>query len=807
MTWLRSISKSTGSVAETPSAGIFERSLTGKMLTYFSVCSAFSRQRSFKPASQPTFGVNLRGAYLLRSILALAFLILFTPSVYAGLDPIGWRLTGSFPSQTIVNEQYTVTYTFVNNFTRQMPTPLKIAKHPSSSEFTFADHCTNVRLNKNQTCTVVITFFPTSSGQKSVSLDEQYGANVVPLPKLTTTASVSSNPLVTGIVTTDLPPTIGTGEHRPVAFQFINNGNGTVLGPFVYTPNYPADGSFHEQTNTCTAVITLPPGAFCTVTGTLSAKNATTYAVGATLSYTGGSTTVITSTTTASQLVTVTANPVLPANVAAGTDTPTLIGFTYTNTGTQAVFGPWPGPNITAAVNVSPGTGSCADVSDTCSGNPSLAAGASCSKTCNFTTTATGDFTVTGSFNYDGPSVTLQETTNAGRLLTIINNCTQGVGTGSAADVWFSFSGAAVGQACPPTCPLGSTCSGGQCYWTNPSPATGAFHLPSTATATVIIPDLNSSNDIIWQGSFAGRTGCSGTSCATANCNTTGGDTACDPGTSFASPSTKAQITLRRTNADTYLVETINGFTVSTSIGPTTATGPGGQPYVCGTPGSAQAINGEPACSWTFTPPTPPGGTGSYIWTELVTSPTACTTNAQCVVINPNYVCGLSYDPNGSPKINQTCGTQLGYWTANQACIADNVGADTFFNCNTSLTGSLSSYFLLNLYACSPVTGNDFNSCYNVGATTNCCGCHNWNAAPTSLPTPAPPTTQACVNTNPQWEDGTATGEVLGTLFWIKSGCPSAKVYPFDTASSTFTCPAAPVTNNVTSYTLSFCPT
>lgn len=743
------------------------------------------------------------------SIVFIAFFMLFTSYAYAGKDPIGWSLAGSIPAQTTVNLQYVVTYTFVNNLSFPMPNALQIAKHPSSSEFSFVDHCSNVKLASGQTCTVVITFFPTSSGAKSVSLDEQYGANVVPLPKLTTTTNTNAGPLVTGIVTTNLPANIGTGEHRPVAFQFINNGNGTVLGPFVYTPNYPADDSFHQQTNTCTSVITLAPGASCTVTGTLSARNTTTYAVGATLSYTGGSTTVITATTTASQLVTVAANPVLPAHV--GAEATTLIGFTYTNTGTQAVFGtPFePVPNITAMVNVNPNTtGSCADVTDTCSGNPSLAAGASCSKTCNFTTTATGDYTVTGSFNYDGPAVTLQETTNAGRLLTIINNCTQGVGSGSAADIWFSFSGAAVGQACPPACPAGSTCASGQCYWNNPPPATGALHLPSTATATVIIPDVNSSNPIIWQGSFAGRTGCSGTSCATANCNTTGGDQSCAAGTSFGSPSTKAQITLRRTNADTYLVETVNGFTMALSMGPTTATGPGGQPYVCGTPGSAQAINGEPACSWSFTPPTPPGGSGSYIWTELVSSPTACTTNAQCVVINPNYVCGLSFDPSGTPKINQTCGTQLGYWTANQACIADNVGADPFFNCNTALMGDLSSFFLLNLYACSPVApGGNFDSCYDAGATTNCCGCQDWNAAPTNLPTPIPPLTQACENTNPQWEDGTATGEVLGTLFWIKTGCPSAKVYPFDTASSTFTCPATPITNNITSYTLTFCPT
>jgi len=744
----------------------------------------------------------------LRHSIALTSLILLTATVQAGQDPIGWSLAGSFPAQTTVNLQYKVTYTFVNNFPRTMPTPLFIKQHPSSGEFSFEDNCSGMKLNQGQTCTVGITFVPTSSGSKSVSVDEDYGANVVPLPKLTTNASVNSTPLVTGIVTTNLPANIGTGEHRPVVFQFINNGNGAVLGPFTYTSNYPADGSFHEQTNTCTSLVTLPPGASCSVSGILSARNTTTYAVGATLSYTGGSTTVITATTTASQLVTAAANPALPINVGAGTTT--LIGFTYTNTGTQAVFGtPFsftPPTPITSTVTVNPSTtGTCLDVTNTCSGTNSLAAGASCSETCNFSTTATGNFTVTGSFNYDGPSVTLQEITNAGILFTIINNCTQGVGIGSSPDVWYSFSGAEVGQSCTvSSCPAGSNCFNGQCYWNNPTPTSGGFHLPSNATSTVIIPDLNPSNDIIWQGSFAGRTGCSGASCATANCNTTGGNNPCDPGTSFNSPSTQSQITLRRTNSDTYLVETINGFTVSMSVAPNQSP-TAGNPYVCGTPGSltGNATSTQPGCPWAFSVPN-----SSFNWVPPQASETPCVTSTDCTVAGT--MCGLRYNPSVTPTFALICAPQtqqLGFWTANEACLLNAADANTFFNCSTVLTSpySASTYTLTNLYACSPTTNpvnpgvTPFVTCYSATPPGTCCGCTNWSAL-------VPPTTAQCGRTdNTQWNSN-----VLPNITWIKTGCPTVETYPFDTASSTFTCPATtptPPNTNIVSYTISFCPT
>ncbi len=747
----------------------------------------------------------------LRYCIALVFLILFTSAAQAGKDPIGWSLAGSLPAQTIVNEQYKLTYTLVNNLPFKMPTPLIIAKH-ISGEFTVVDGCTGLKLTPGQTCIVGITFFPTSAGLKSVQIDEEYGANVVPLPKLTTTASVSTKPLITGIVTTDLPPNIGTGEHRPVSFKFINNGNGTVLGPFTSSTSLlPTDDlSFHVDnlTSTCPPAAplgSLGPGASCVINGTLSAKNVRSYAVSATLNYTGGSTTVTTSTTLASQLVTVAANPALPSQIAAGSAT--TVGFTYTNTGTQAVFGaPFSAPNITDTITVilSPSTSvTCTLVgTDTCNGTSSLGAGASCNRTCSFTPTATGTYTVTGTFNYDGPSKSLQETTNAGRQFTINNFCNY--------DVWYSFNGAAVGPSCtvPSDCPAGSTCSSGLCYWINPSPTSGTFHLaPLVGTSTVIIPDV-SPTTTVWNGSFAGRTLCSSTttppSCATANCNASwGGDSApCDVGTPFSSPSTVEQLTLVRNNSDTYLVNLTNGITVPTSIVPNT-TGPVGSPYVCGTPGSVHALNGEGACNWNNYSSLIPGV--YFQWTKLLPSAVACTTNATCTVINPSYVCGLSYNPMAATgsKLAETCGPLLGYWSANEACITDPGSASPFFGCDLALSAPLNGYTAANLYSCSPVTpGGNFDSCYNAGAMATCCGCQNWDQPPTSLSTPPTPTkTQACANNNSQWDI------LLIALSWMKQGCPSAQVYPDDTASSIFSCPATPVTNNIVNYTITFCPT
>ncbi len=751
----------------------------------------------------------------LRSCLVFFFLLVFASAAQAGKDPIGWSVTNTFPGQTTVNELYGPSvYTFINNLPFTMPTPLFIAKNTSSNEFSIKDHCSGLRLNSNQSCTVEITLFPTSGGNKSVSLEEQYGANVVPLPQQTTNANNSSGQLITGKVIIALPANIGTGELRPVAFQFSNNGTGAVEN-VSYHPHYPP--GFTETSNTCNPPSNsqIRPGKNCRVTGNLIAATPGNFTVAATLNYTGGSTSVSTS-TTASQLVTGAATPSLPANSGAGIAT--QVGFTFTNGGTVAVQDPI---NATAAVTTGGSTGTFTVAgTNTCTTFPScsgttLAAGASCTLCGTLNTTATGNYTVTGTFTYAGPNVTVATSTNAGRQLTVINNC--------SSNVWWSFNGSATGGSCATSsdCPAGSSCGNGQCFWTNPSPVSGSFQLgpagSGTNIATLVIPDVNSSTSTTWSGTFAGRTGCSGTSCATANCNTTGGNSACDPGTSFSLPATIVELTLMRNNVDTYDVSLVNGITVATSMQPTTVTGPVGSPYVCGSPGSGQN-NGEPACSWIFTPnPTPASGTGNYIWTQFISgAPCTNATAFICPVINPSYVCGLSFNPAASvgSKITQTCGPQLGYWTADQACITDNGSANNFFNCNTPLTGPLTGFTLLNLYACVPATpGGNLGSCYDAihGATPNCCGCQNWDQAPTSIPGMPPatgsPQTQACITSNPQWTDGTFTGEVLGTVDWIKAGCPSAKVYPFDTASSTFTCPATAPTNNTTRYTMIFCPT
>jgi Thaumatin family len=43
------------------------------------------------------------------------------------------------------------------------------------------------------------------------------------------------------------------------------------------------------------------------------------------------------------------------------------------------------------------------------------------------------------------------------------------------------------------------------------------------------------------------------------------------------------------------------------------------------------------------------------------------------------------------------------------------------------------------------------------------------------------------------------------TVSWIKEGCPSSYVYPFDDKSSSFTCNNSTTANSVT-YTITFCP-
>jgi hypothetical protein len=375
------------------------------------------------------------------------------------------------------------------------------------------------------------------------------------------------------------------------------------------------------------------------------------------------------------------------------------------------------------------------------------------------------------------------------RTINFVNNCTY--------PVWFGLSGGGAQSKLTGTlCNSDSDCYAGsgcfqtgtikQCFWINPQPSNGNYQLAENGgTSQVTIPIYNDGMQFIWSGVISGRTNCTATSCETADCG--GGTGACLPSQGFAQPATQAEFTFSLSALDFYDVEIINGVTVPISISPNLTAAEKAKykdsnPYSCGSPGAmtpSSPLLG--ACTWKFTPPS-----NDYRW--VTQGGTACSVDTNC---HSPSVCGVSFNPGNSSLFQKTCGTLIGYWTADQICGIDrNYGAP--FNCSQSIPQD--NFTLWNLYAC---IGN--SSCYAAAAGTDCCGCVNWDRI--GITVPPSPYTQQCVNVNPYW-----TTYSQPTLTWLKSACPTAYVYPFDDLSSTFTCSNVQNNINTMNYTITYCP-
>jgi hypothetical protein len=377
------------------------------------------------------------------------------------------------------------------------------------------------------------------------------------------------------------------------------------------------------------------------------------------------------------------------------------------------------------------------------------------------------------------------------RTITFVNNC--------SFPVWFGLSSGSVQNTHPAfpgdtSCVSGSDCYAGssciqtgnikQCFWIPPQPADNNYQLNAQGgTNSVSIPIYANTQNVIWSGAVAGRTNCASGACATADCGTgTGG---CRAGTGFQQPATQAEFTLLSTSADFYDVEIINGVNIPVQMSPNlSVSSTSSAPYTCGSPGAATASNTQlGACTWELNPPS-----NDYRW--VTKGGTSCSVDSDCQ--SPS-VCGISFNSGKNPLLQKSCGSLLGYWTADQVCgVQSNYGEP--FNCTQKLPAPQNNLTLWNLYACTNV-----GSCYSAGAGTNCCGCVNWDKA--GIQVPGAPATKQCANTNPNWNN-----YVEPTLAWLKKACPTAYVYPFDDMSSTFTCSQMQNKVNVVNYTITYCP-
>ncbi|GEM_PF-1621531 len=394
------------------------------------------------------------------------------------------------------------------------------------------------------------------------------------------------------------------------------------------------------------------------------------------------------------------------------------------------------------------------------------------------------------------------------RTFSLVNKCSY--------PVWFGFNGG--GQifgctsdadcdakpgveagtfACNPTADAGT----GQCFWKNPTPANGTYLLPAkTGVNTVLLTEHvyrpTPSQPMVWSGNIAGRTGCSSGACETADCGG-GGTGACSVGVGFNQPAMQFEPTFQ-TNIDNYDITSINGLNVPTSVEPVNAAIDATNPYTCGSTGitanqtaSKGTIGG---CAWSFAPPS-----FAYIWVADAGS-TPCSSNSTCDQAH-GEACGLKRSSISGNSASTMCGKFLGYWTADEVCGINSNYSQAPFICTADADGGTT---YANMFGCN--AGGYLNSCYTTGGQTSCCGCQNWNEAPSNLLLPHDNTVvQQCAASGNGSSNATWVTNALPTLVWYKSACPPNYVYPFDDKSSSFTCSNSATANHV-NYRITFCP-
>lgn len=205
---------------------------------------------------------------------------------------------------------------------------------------------------------------------------------------------------------------------------------------------------------------------------------------------------------------------------------------------------------------------------------------------------------------------------------------------------------------------------------------------------------------------------------------------------------TLAEFTILTEGLTYYDISNIHGLNIPTSMGPIEPR-KDDDPYREGVAGN---------CSWTFEP------LQDYeiYLIEVKNSHGYCSTNDDC---EQHEVCGTLLE--GSESIHGTCGEFYGYINAHSNCIAGSVGYPFF--CET----------YRDLYGCAGMHAESGYS--NIQGGSSICGCSDYEDLDISSSFP-------CVNSNPLWIE-----KAYKWIHYLKKGCPSAYVYPYDDSTSTFT--------------------
>ena len=257
---------------------------------------------------------------------------------------------------------------------------------------------------------------------------------------------------------------------------------------------------------------------------------------------------------------------------------------------------------------------------------------------------------------------------------------------------------------------------------------------------------------------------------------------------------TLGEATFQHNTNDYYDVSIINGLNYAVEFGPTQDMTPGAtaNAYACGTAGGKTAMAGTfasnpygylPASSWAFTVPASyyrlVQGTGSVQGYSLSSALTGTAT------FNPStYTTGSLYGIVTSDQLWGWNSSSSNYWATSAP-----------FNYQTIVNSSDSATFNNgDLFLCD----NNAWTSYQVGSggpISQNCGGVNWGAGTNVDGSGAFSSSVGAQITRPNqgynWTNTAWTTTVQPTIKWLKEGCPTCYVFPFDDPSSTFQCDSA----------------
>ncbi len=364
------------------------------------------------------------------------------------------------------------------------------------------------------------------------------------------------------------------------------------------------------------------------------------------------------------------------------------------------------------------------------------------------------------------------------------------------------------------------------CFMYLPNLTTAQVSLAAGAHSTICMPAPVTGRPFQWSGNIFARTGCDsqGQNCKTGDCNASSSGL-CPTGTGGNPPMALAEFTLSNqthftSDPDFYDVSIINGINVGISMSPVAGTfvATAGNPYSCQSPGSTTASGQLSACSWTLTPTVPTASPTNQTTLLRDVYPTTfsgagscpnggspnslgictCSADSDCSSVS-GLLCGLATNAASGIQYAKVCGTPIGWWTADQICLSSNGTSPDIAALNCSATNN-------DLYACA---GANAQSCYNNTATPGgaCCGCATSSSSPyqSDWPLVLNPgfggSDDGCYGYNTNW-----FSVAQPWIIFLKEACPTAYTYPYDDATSTFTCQGS-AKGGAPNYNITFLPT